>query len=459
MATNLQAASQVASAVKALTDLVDAPDRYDIPHETLLPLQLKAADELLQDRVKRIKLLRNRAESGGVTRIGNAADLVPLLFAHTAYKSYPEGWLSEQRWDRLNRWLETVSVNPVAGVDLDGVADIDGWLGRLEAAGHFVSCSSGTTGKCAMLDAAEQDLAWSHREVIASVCWGAGIPADKSRVLIGTGAVAHSPRNISTRNALIDGFARPGEDPFAPDIPPITIGQITGMVALRKAMADGTARPAEISGFEQTSANRQALVEASYGDVAQALVEQRGERLFILGMWSTLHRIAQEVRALGYGAADFGADNAIYIGGGLKGAVLTADYREYVFETFNLRPEHVFEMYGMQEINSSMPRCGAGRYHVPPWVMLLLLDESGEHLIEPTPGTEQEGRAAFFDIALEGRWNGVISGDRIHADYGPCACGHGGPSIRGDIARYSDLPGGDKISCSGTIDAYVRGVA
>jgi hypothetical protein len=53
----------------------------------------------------------------------------------------------------------------------------------------------------------------------------------------------------------------------------------------------------------------------------------------------------------------------------------------------------------------------------------------------------------------------VISGDKIAIDYGPCACGAASPSITDNVMRYSDLSGGDKISCSGTIDAYVRGVA
>ena len=40
-----------------------------------------------------------------------------------------------------------------------------------------------------------------------------------------------------------------------------------------------------------------------------------------------------------------------------------------------------------------------------------------------------------------------------------CACGHEGPTVGTEIVRYSDLPGGDKITCAGTIDAYVRGAA
>jgi hypothetical protein len=105
-----------------------------------------------------------------------------------------------------------------------------------------------------------------------------------------------------------------------------------------------------------------------------------------------------------------------------------------------------------------LPRCRAGRYHIAPWLICLPLDQSGDKLL-PMASGEIEGRAAFFDLSLDGRWGGVISGDRIVVDHGKCACGNQSASIRDNITRYADLPGGDKISCSGTIDAYVRGVA
>jgi hypothetical protein len=49
---------------------------------------------------------------------------------------------------------------------------------------------------------------------------------------------------------------------------------------------------------------------------------------------------------------------------------LPPDYREYILETFNLAPEHLFNGYGMQELNTNAVRCEAGRYHMAPWVML-----------------------------------------------------------------------------------------
>jgi hypothetical protein len=446
------------AAIERLTTLAAAHDRFDIPIAELLPTQLQAVDELFRDRVGKIRLLRHRAQSEGVDSVREPADIIPLLFAHTAYKSYPEAWLSEQKWDRLGKWLETVSTHPVAGVDTSGVRDIDEWIARLGAAGHFVSCTSGTTGKSAMLNASSADLAWTRRDAVSSFSWGSGVTPAKDRRMFGLAPVASAPRNLAARDGLAAAYGLPNTTPFTYPVAPITVGQITGMVALRKRIAEGSARPAEITTYESTSAARQKALDQAVGLSAEALVQARSEKLFLSGMWASLFRVAEAVRALGFSGSDFHPDNTMYVGGGLKGAVLPPHYREYVFETFNLSSNRVNRMYGMQEIATAMPRCREGRYHVAPWLMCLVLNPAGDQLI-PAASGEIEGRAAFLDLSLDGRWGGVISGDKIAVDYGQCACGNRSPSIRDDITRYADLPGGDKISCAGTIDAYVRGVS
>ena len=451
-------AMKLGSATEKLTSLIDDKGRYDIPHADLLPVQLEAADEIFRDRLGRIRLLGNRAETGGVTAIRGLEDIVPVLFAHTTYKSYPETWLAEKRWDRLGKWLDTVSANRVEGIDLDGVSDFDDWLERLEARGHFVSCSSGTTGKSAMMNATAEDLHYGSRDTATSVAWSTRTDPSHDRRVFALAPVAKIPRNDAVKRALTGAYALPGVPLWDLPVPPITVGRITGMVALRKSIADGTALPEDIARYETESTSRQTAIDSAVIVAAEQMVAARGDKLFIIGMWTAIHKIAELVRAMGYAAKDFSADNMIYVGGGLKGAVLPANYRDYIYETFNIRPHHIHNFYGMQELNTTFPKCSAGRYHSAPWLIPLLLDDSGDTLIAPRKG-EQEGRAAFFDLSLQGRWNGVISGDKIAIDYGPCACGALGPSIADNVTRYSDLAGGDKISCSGTIDAYVRGVA
>jgi hypothetical protein len=239
----------------------------------------------------------------------------------------------------------------------------------------------------------------------------------------------------------------------------MTVGGLTSMVVLRKSIADGTAKPGDLAKYEEISAARQKVVDDAVGITAHALIEARAEKIHVTGLWQGLYNVAKAVRDLGYSGKDFNPENSIYVGGGLKRAKLPDDYREFVYETFNIAPERNYQNYSMQELHSGMPRCQKGnRYHVPAWVVPLILNKNGDELL-PRQAGEYEGRAAFFDLSIDGRWGGVISGDKVSIDFGGCACGHKGPTIRDNVARYADLEGDDKIGCAGTVDAYVRGVA
>ncbi|OBJ06303.1 hypothetical protein [Mycobacterium colombiense] len=446
------------SAVERLVTMVGAKDCFDIEPTELLPLQLQAANERLEARSQRIPLLANRAQSGGVERIKQAADLVPLLFAHTTYKTYAEGWLNDGQWDRMGKWLATVSTRDVDGLDTGGVQTLDDWLKRLETVGHYLSCSSGTTGKPAMLSCTEGDIELSARINIEALLWATGLARGEDRKFLGLGPQFAAPREDAIRQAMVDCFSSRYPPYQFGDGEPITVGSMVEMITLRRKLADGTARPSEIADFERIAAQRGADMEASAKKAVDAVIEARAVPLLATGMFATLYQIAEGIRAKGHGGDDFNPGNAMMVAGGLKGAVLPDNYREYVLDTFNVTEDRLYHAYSMREINATFPLCSAARYHVSPWVIMLPLDTAGEKLLDPADG-EIEARAAFFDASIEGRWGGVISGDRVSVSFGKCRCGHQGPTVSREITRYADLPGGDKITCAGSIDAYVRGVA
>src|SRR5438552_10693745 len=91
------------SAVEKLTSLVHAPDRYNYSPDELRATQIEAINERFQDRKDRIKLLGHRAEEANISEVRSLEEVVPLLFPHTAYKSYPEGGLMQERRDRLDK--------------------------------------------------------------------------------------------------------------------------------------------------------------------------------------------------------------------------------------------------------------------------------------------------------------------------------------------------------------------
>jgi hypothetical protein len=449
------------AAADTLTAMVDDPDRFTHSAESLRAAQVAAMDERLREKGANIKLVKLRAEDEGVDGVRSLEDVVPLLLPHTAYKSYPETFLVEKKWDRLTRWLGTVSAYPTDNVDLSEVREIDDWVAACEKGGHFVSCSSGTTGKSAMLVASQADLDFASKDGVNAVEWGSDIRVGDMRTPAGAaGAVAYTPRNAAMGKALMGAFVDPDAPRFQSGLPPVTVGSLTKMISLRKAISEGSAKPEEIAEYEAESEARQKGLDAALEGSVDDIIAKRDKTLYITGMWGSLYPFAEMVRAKGYSGKDFSPDNCVYLGGGLKRARLPANYREFTYETFNLHPRNIYQMYGMQECNSSMPRCQeGGRYHVPPWMVVLPLDKDGSKLLPGWGKGQVEGRAAFFDLSMQGRWGGVISGDHIHVDFEPCACGNPSPSIRDDIYRYADLEGDDKIGCAGTVDAYVRGMA
>ena len=140
-------------------------------------------------------------------------------------------------------------------------------------------------------------------------------------------------------------------------------------------------------------------------------------------------------------------------GAGTKGADLPPDYLQQILGFFGMDPADLPNAYGMSEL--AAPLAGIdGAYRPPPWVVPLLLDDSGQILIDRDRGNA-EGRFAFLDLAIGGRWGGVITGDRVTADFSTPNF-----SIALDsISRYGTAEGGDdRLTCAGTIDTYVRGI-
>jgi hypothetical protein len=292
--------------------------------------------------------------------------------------------------------------------------------------------------------------------MVSSIAWALGIEPKGDFRMMGVGGAMKAARLEATGKAMLFAFSSP-DNTSIPKGPVITVGGVAAMIALRRKIADGTATPSEVAEFESISAARQASVEDGREALVDEFIDQRGKKLFIGGQWAGLYPLAEGIRAKGYSAKDFNSCNCLLTAGGLKGAKLPPNYKDVIYDTLNLEQSRVYHAYSMQEINSQFPMCRAGRYHVPAWVMLLLLNESGEELVDASGGGEIEGRAAFFDTSVDARWGGIISGDKIKVDFGVCECGHAGPTVGQEIVRYADLASGDKLACSGTIDAYIKG--
>lgn len=440
-----------------LLEMILRKDRYDIPAAELEPLRLEAAREYFAEMRERIPVLRRRADESGINEIRNFDDLVPLLFSHTVYKSYPANLVEQGKWAALGRWLKTLSVEDPTTVDVSQVTNVDEWIETMRAAGHLLLATSGSSGKVSFLNSTRGDLELKKRHWQHTLGWPHLVPA-KDRTVFQLGP-SKGP-NSAIEAALIGAelWGKPGGVHFLTD-EPLRISEVSAMAAMRKRMQDGVATPQEIADFEQRGRAQAERMAAALDKLLDVILAHRDEPIILTGMWAQHMAIIRRARELGIPDGAFHPKSYISSGGGVKGVSLPPDYVEQVDRFWG--PVIRGTGYGMTEMLQLMPRCEARRYHVAPGLVMLLLDQPGEKLIAPPPGTAAvvEGRFGFIDLMYEGRWGGLISGDKVQVDFAErCPCGRQGPTILDTIVRYSQVTGGDDhIGCAGTIDAYVRG--
>ena len=447
------------SAVDDLIALARSPDPFRTAPANLAELQLEAARERFAERRDQIKVLDKRARESGTASVDKLDDLVPLLFAHTNYKSYPEAFVDNGQWKNMNLWLGTLSTHPTTNIDVADVDDIDGWLARAKAGGHHIFASSGTSGKSSFLNQSAQDLDLSVTACLHATDFSTPGHAPDNRHSVFTMMPDRGTHKmIDFCNAHFPRWAAPGElHRLSND--PILAYDAMRPAQLRRLLAAGKASPAEMAEHEAQIAARQAK-RAEEMNAWLDLIESRRDRPLYLGvMFGMAWQLVQALRARGIKDGDFHPDTVMSFGGGTKGAVLPPDFKEQITGFFGVTPDRISGSYAMVEMSGFCAKIQPTEtYTIPPWIIPLVLDKSGEQLLGTTTSHGRvTGRMAFFDILADARWGGIISGDKVEVEFGSDFQGIKTPIVH-SIARYADLEEGeDKLTCAGSIDSYVRG--
>jgi len=447
-------------ALSALLQLTNLQDPFRNAPEDLQAVQLEAVRERFRQRRQQIRILDKRASEAGVTDVKRMSDTVPLLFADAVYKSYPDSFIEQGKWRHLTALLQKLTTRKIDGLDYGAISNLDDWIGALRRNGHYVMSSSGTSGKQSFIYQSEADRELGWRLLSQGIRWAASGMRDLSRrypVFLLTPS-SGSYTGTERMAKFAESIAIPGDIHYMSDVPQ-SAAHTTRMARMRRAIADGTALPSEIEAFQNESRERSAQVQADFRQFIDQLLERRHEPMFIMGMMGMLYQIVATARERGIPDADFHPDTIISIGGGKKGANLPEDFQQQCERFFNFNATNFNDGYGMGEVSGFCPWFHEAKaWAIPPWLIPLVLDSTGEQLLNPADGKGVvEGRLAFIDLLADGRWGGVISGDKVTVEFGHGIDGVRTPIIR-DVVRYKDLPGGDdKLSCAGTIDAYVRG--
>src|ERR1700737_4003460 len=125
---------------------------HSISRDELEALQRQAMSIRFQQHRDSIEMLRKLADRLGITALNEFNDVVPLLFSHTAFKSYPAALVDRKRFDLMTRWLDKLTSYDLSAVDTAGCTGIDDWIERLDEQTPLeVITSSGTTGTLSII--------------------------------------------------------------------------------------------------------------------------------------------------------------------------------------------------------------------------------------------------------------------------------------------------------------------
>jgi hypothetical protein len=456
----------MSATVNSVLDPANPGSWSAVPFETLFSLSKDEVEGAQREALaRRFEVLRpqivaldNLASRQGVDRIETFADAPPVFFDHRVYKSYPLNLIEQRNFDRLTAWLQRLTTQDVVSVPLDGVSSVDSWLDRLDEHEMLVCHTTGTSGKLSFIPRSQ--IEWpafvhanfeGHRALFGVDLRTEQIPyfvtlysrghwhaAKVDRLLAQVQAGGEENRHVlydfALSSDLLSLAARLQEADDQGELDKLDIDP--------KILEERTR-------LIERSSHREEDMQKWFFNLAE---EYRGQRVRIQGSSADLVRVAMKGRELGVDC-QFAPDSLLLGGGGLKGLKdAPADWEQFLRETFGI--EQTRMVYSMSESLGMAPRCEHGFYHFFPYTLPIVLDEDFAAL--PREGV-QTGRMALFDMLAETYWGGFVTGDRvtIHWDYA-CECGWTGPRIDGNIARFSELEGGqdDKLSCAGTAEAY-----
>lgn len=438
---------------------------HSIPREELEELQLAAAQNRFGQMSDAVPMLKKLADSEGIRNINSLEDLVPLLFEHTMYKSYPRSLLDNARFDQLTKWLNKLTAHDLSGIQekakqCQGITD---WVKLLDAETPLeIAHSSGTTGTMSFIPTSKHDYRMMAKAMPALSFQKFGDPApDPDNYIPNVHMVSPSHRYgfggyIRFMNACVE-FIAGAKERVHTLYPGRQDSDVLFLAArIRAAKAKGEldklkidpALLAQQQEFQEQQAQMPQDLERFFDVIVDELA---GESVNFSAPWKMMYDMA--IKGLERGLKNvFAPDSVVFHSGGAKGLVQPDDWEETVKEFAGV--DCLSTAYGMSELLGLHVACSHGHFHVVPWIVPFLLDPDTSELL-PRTGVVT-GRAAFYDVLSNGKWGGFISGDEITVHWDcDCPCGQSTVYIESNIGRYSEKRGGDdKISCAATPEAH-----
>jgi hypothetical protein len=441
---------------------------HSIPRDELEQLQREAMTLRFADHGENIEMVRKLADRVDITEVSEFDDVTPLLFSHTAFKSYPAALLDKKRFDLMTQWLDKLTTHDLSSVDTDGCDSIDGWIDRLDEQTPLeVITSSGTTGTLSIIPKTKASAIQGMQlwKMFLFQTFGKEPSEDELNPAVdviwpnyAAGKLGHLRIASMIKHSFTGGDEARFHALYSDAID-------TDLMFLASKMRAAASR-GELDRLEidpKLAARKDefiAMQERRPQEMAEFFerltTELRGRRVFMTSAFNLMYEVAAAGLERGVRAV-FAPNSAILTGGGTKGFVLPDDYMDVIKEFLGV--EHIQEGYGFSEQNALHWACEEGRYHVQPWIIPFVLDPDTSDPL-PREGA-QAGRAAVYDVLNQDHWGGVISGDEVTIDWStPCPCGRTSVAFEHDIIRYSEKEGveDDRITCAATHEVHNEAV-
>ena len=434
-----------------------------VPRDLLEELQNEALSMRFQQQKERIPTLSKLADRQGITRVCEINEVLPLLFEHTMYKSYPTYLIEKGRFDKMTAWLNRLTPHDLSHVDVSGCDSIHSWLDLLCAETELDPISSsGTTGTMSFTPRDQSDWrTFTLGGFRVQLLQKFGEPPTEPDLLEAihvcwpTYRDGHTPL-FRAPHYLRKYFAMGSDDYFHPMFDTAGDTDVMFLAArLRAAQARGDSRvdvPQSLLDRRSEIAAMERERPARAAEWMETLVsELGGKRVFLMAPVQLFYDVAVAGLAEGK-TCNFTPNSVITIGLGGKGFAMPDDWEDVVKRFLKFSGDWPY-FYSFSEQTAVSVRCEHGRCHLPPWSIPLILDPETSELL-PREGV-QVGRGAFFDLAMNGAWGGLITGDKVEIDWSECPCGRTTTHISEDISRFSVEEGGtDKITCTATPEAH-----
>jgi len=415
----------------------------------------------------RIPLYRQIADRAGANDDASFGALVhSLLLPDGIFKSYPQSLLDKRDFGGMNRWLRTIFDNDVKAPD-GPHETVDDWLASLEDGGIHAVYSSGTSGSLSFVPRDTYSW-WLFREgplhyAPLLLARRGAVGRVKALLAALAGRTLSSARFTQIFNRLgfrdFDGIflsfcgGNQGTQVVGQELAkrvrkanflyPVKISA-TAIRALTRGQASPGER-AHTDAFLDATVRRK---EENYDRVIRATrtAIDDGQRVVAFGTPYLMKEFCDRILASGKRMV-LPDGSIVGYGGGWKtfdGEALNEDaLLDLIQRATGVPKKFVIDGYSMTEIGAIMLKCERGRFHVPPYLETIILDDA----FEIVDGDEVTGILGVMDPFAASYPGFLITGDNVRRSHSLCPCGLGGDTL----LSVSRAPGAEVKGCGGIL--------